>query len=192
MAELKEANRTTETKKTSEKELARRPSSLLEPWDGWSVFPTMQRFAEEMDRLFEDFGFLRPQRRRPSLISRMFGRQPEEPEVVTWAPRVEMVEREGQLVIHADLPGLTKDDIKVELTDDTITIQGERKEEKKEEKKGYYYNECRYGSFFRSIPLPEGVDTSKATAEFRNGVLEVVMPAPKREETKGRLLEIKG
>ena len=110
----------------------------------------------------------------------------------SWAPRVEMLEREGQLVIHADLPGMTKDDVKVEVTDEAVTIQGERKEEKKEEKKGYHYNEVRYGSFYRSLPLPEGAEPSKATAEFHNGVLEVIMPGPKHPEKKGRLLEVKG
>jgi HSP20 family protein len=108
-----------------------------------------------------------------------------------WAPHVEVMEREGQFVVHADLPGLTKDQVKVEVTDDAVTIHGERKEEKKEEKKGYYYNECHYGSFYRSIPLPEGSDSSKATAEFRNGVLEVSMPGPKHLEKKARGLEIK-
>ena len=75
-------------------------------------------------------------------------------------------------------PGLSKDDIKVEITEDMLSIQGERKQEKKEEREGYFYNECSYGSFYRAVPLPEGVDASKATAEFRNGVLEIAMPAP--------------
>ncbi len=126
------------------------------------------------------------------MLSRVFGREPASGAAGAWAPSVEMTEREGQLVIHAELPGLSRDDVKVEVTDDAVTIQGERKEEKKEEKKGYYFNECRYGSFFRTIPLPEGVDPSKATAEFKNGVLEVMMPAPVPAEKKVRALEIKG
>ena len=72
-----------------------------------------------------------------------------------------------------------------------MTIHGERKEEKREEKKGFHYSECRYGSFYRSIPLPEGADASRASAEFRNGVLEVVMPGPKQPEKKSRSLDIK-
>ncbi len=191
MAELKEATKATEVRKSPGKEVEQRPVSLLEPWDGWGGFPYMQRFTEEMDHLFEeffhDFGMLWPRRRQPSFIRRMLGHQPEVKEEALWTPRVEMTEREGQLVIHADLPGLTKAEVKVEVADDAVTIQGERKEEKKEEeKKGYYYNECRYGGFYRSIPLPEGVDASKATAEFRNGVLEVVMPGPKHLEKKHR------
>ncbi len=82
------------------------------------------------------------------------------------------------------------DDIKVEVTDEMLTIQGERKHEKEEKREGYYYGERAYGSFYRAIPLPEGADPAKATAEFHNGVLEVTMPAPKRPEKKSRLLEI--
>ena len=59
-------------------------------------------------------------------------------------------------MVRADLPGMSKEDIKVEVTDGVITIQGERKQEKKEEREGYSYSECSYGSFYRSIPLPEG------------------------------------
>jgi len=191
MAELKETTKAPEAGKGLGKEVGQRPMSLMEPWDGLGVFPHMHRFAEEMDHLFDDFGMFWPRRQRPSLISRMFGRQNEAKDEAIWAPRVEMMEREGQLVIHADLPGMTKENVKVEVADDMVTIHGERKEEKKEEKKGYYYNECRYGSFYRSIPLPEGAEASKATAEFHNGVLEVVMPNPKPVEKKGKLLEIK-
>ena len=94
-------------------------------------------------------------------------------------------------MIRADLPGLCKEDVKVEVSDDMITIEGERKQEKKEEREGCYYSECSYGSFYRVIPLPEGADASKATAEFHNGVLEVAVPAPSLPEPKARRLEVK-
>jgi HSP20 family protein len=156
-----------------------------------SPFTLIRRFADEMDRLFEDFGGgfgLRMQ----SLLTR--GHEPfrRESRLVPaeWSPRVDILERDGQFVVRADLPGLTKEDIKVELTENLLTLQGERRQEKKEEREGYYYNERFQGSFYRAIPLPEGVDASKATAEFRNGVLEVVMPAPARPESKARRLEI--
>jgi HSP20 family protein len=86
---------------------------------------------------------------------------------------------------------MAKDAVKVEITRDHITLEGERKEEKKEEREGYYYGECRYGTFFRAIPLPEGVDTTKATAEFRKGVLEIVMPKTTTPEAKVRKLEVR-
>jgi HSP20 family protein len=156
-----------------------------------SPFTLIRRFADEMDRLFEDFGFGFGLR-MPSLLTRGHESLRREPRLVPaeWSPRVDILEREGQVVVRADLPGLTKDDIKVELTDNLLTLQGERKLEKKEEREGYYYNERFQGTFYRSIPLPEGVDASKATAEFRNGVLEVAMPAPTRPESKSRRLEI--
>ncbi len=94
-------------------------------------------------------------------------------------------------MVHADLPGMSKDDVKVEVADGMLTIEGHRKEEKQEERQGFTYSECRYGSFYRIIPLPEGTDPSKATAEFRKGVLEVTMPAAPRPEQKRRMVEVR-
>ena len=108
-----------------------------------------------------------------------------------WSPEVDVKEQDGRLLVRADLPGLSKDDIKVEVTDDTLTIQGERKEEKKEEREGYSYSECSYGRFYRAIPLPEGADTTKATAEFHNGVLEVGIPMPRLPEPQARRVEVR-
>jgi len=154
-------------------------------------FAFMRRFTEEMDRLFEDFG-IEAGWFMPRLFTRggeLLGRKLEYA-VAEWTPRIEVLEREGQFVVHADLPGMTKDEVKVEVTQDRLTLEGERKEEKKEEREGYYYGECRYGSFYRAIPLPEGVDTTKATAEFHKGVLEVVMPKTTPPQAKLRRLEV--
>jgi HSP20 family protein len=157
-----------------------------------SPFTFMRRFAEEMDQLFEDFG-LQTGWHMPRLLTR--GREFLRRETgfvpAEWSPKVDVLEREGQFVIRADLPGLSKDDIKVEVHDDLITIQGERHQEKKEEREGYRYSECSYGSFCRAIPLPEGIQTSKATAQFRDGVLEIAMPAPAPTEKKARRLEVR-
>ena len=155
-----------------------------------SPFTFMRRFSEEMDRLFDDFGmgrgWLSPtfERGLPSSF-REFGQS-------IWSPQVEVFERGGQLVIRADLPGLTKDDVKVELTDDAITISGERRQEQEENREGYFRSERSYGSFYREIPLPEGVKADNASATFRDGVLEITMPAPERaEQARSRRLEIK-
>ena len=191
MADIKETPKTAEAKKGQAVEKHKGAGGMLEPWEGFDIFPPMHRLAEEMDRMFEDFGMMWP-RRRHGLLSRMFGREPEAKAMGPWAPRVELLEREGEIVIHADLPGMTKDDVKVEVTNEAVTIQGERKEEKKGETKGYHYNEVRYGSFYRSLPLPEGAEPSKATAEFHNGVLEVIMPGPKHPEKKAHRIEVKG
>ena len=151
-------------------------------------FEFMRRFSEEMDRLFADFGF-----GRNSLTSnfghdlarrgfREFGQ-------ALWSPQVEMFERDGQLIVRADLPGLTRDDVKVEVTDNAINLSGERKSEHEEKGEGYYRSERSYGSFYRSIPLPDGVNADNANATFKSGVLEITMAAP-QAKPRGRRLEI--
>ena len=155
-------------------------------------FAFMGRFAEEMDRLFEDFG-LEAGWLMPRLLTRgkeLLGRKGEVP-AAEWTPRIEVFEREGQFVVRAELPGMTPEDVKVEVTREHIVLEGERREEKKEEREGYYYGERRYGTFYRAIPLPEGVDTAKAAAEFSKGVLEIVMPRAAPPEAKARRLEVR-
>ncbi len=155
-------------------------------------FGFMRRFTEELDRMFEDFG-LEAGWFMPRLLTRgggLLGRKPELP-AAEWTPRIEVFEREGQFVVRADLPGMSKEDVKVEIARGYITLEGEREVEKKEEREGYYYGECHYGSFYRAIPLPEGVNTTKAMAEFHKGVLEVVMPKVTQPEPKTRRLEVR-
>ena len=105
-----------------------------------------------------------------------------------WAPEVEVFQKNNELTIKADLPGLNKDEVSVELTDDAVTILGERKRHQEEEREGLYRSERSYGSFYRVVPLPEGAITEQAKANFQNGVLEITMPAP--PASKGRRLEI--
>jgi len=148
-------------------------------------FGMMRRFTKDMERLFNDF-----EEFRFSNFFKDFPRFRMPFDTVEWVPRIEVLQNNGQLTVRADLPGLTKDDVKVELTDDMLTISGERKEEKEEKREGFYRSERSYGSFYREIPLPEGAKTEDAAATFRNGVLEITMPAPK-VETSTRKLEIK-
>jgi HSP20 family protein len=163
------------------------PQRLIE-----SPFIFMRRFAEDMDRFFKDFGF-----ESRWHIPRIFtpGRKLLRTEAgvapTVWAPLVDVLEREGQFIVRVDLPGLSKEEIGVEVTDELLTIHGERKHEKKEEREGYHYSECSYGSFYRAIPLPEGVDNTKATAEFHKGVLEVVMPRTMIPAPSARRLEVR-
>ena len=105
-----------------------------------------------------------------------------------WAPEIEAFQKGDQFVVRADLPGLSKDDLSINVTDDAVTIQGERKAEHKDEREGYYRSERSYGSFCRVIPLPAGTITDQAKANFRDGVLEITMPAP--PASQGRRLEI--
>jgi HSP20 family protein len=106
-----------------------------------------------------------------------------------FSPPVEIFEREGHLVVRADLPGLTKDDVHVEVTDEALTIEGERRSEHEERQGGFFRSERRYGTFHRQIPLPEGVNPDQVKASFKDGVLEVSMPAPQRQ-ARGRQIEI--
>lgn len=140
-------------------------------------FGLMRRFSDEMDRLFEDFGF------RPRFFE---GKE----RVEMWAPDVEVLERPNQLVIRADLPGLTKEDVKVGILDNVLTLEGERKQETEEKKEGYFRSERHYGAFYRGIPLPENVKADQVQAVFKNGVLEVTLPLIK-EEKKAKTVEIK-
>jgi HSP20 family protein len=130
-----------------------------------------------MDRAFENFGI---------------GRNWMTPKTsAAWSPQIEMFQRGNDLVVRADLPGMNKDDIHVEINDNVLSIQGERRQEHEEEHEGWYRNERSYGTFYRAVPLPEGTIADSAKASFTDGVLEVALQAPPREVSRGRRLEIK-
>ena len=176
----------TNDQSSQQRGMVRRESSSASRYN--SPFSFMRRFSEEMDRLFDDFGFgsgwLSPSFERGLSSSALgeFGQG-------FWSPQIETFEREGQLVIRADLPGLSKDDVNLEINDDAITISGERHNENEEKREGYYRSERSYGSFYRQIPLPEGVNADDANATFHNGVLEITMKAPQLQ-SRSRKLEI--
>ena len=130
-------------------------------------FAMMRRFSEDMDRMFSS-----------AWDDREFGGR----ELGTWAPPVEVRERDGNLIVNAELPGLNKEDVKVEVTNEGLVIQGERKREHEEERGGIHRSERSYGAFYRLIPLPEGANIEQAKAQFNNGVLEVQVPVPKSQE----------
>jgi HSP20 family protein len=105
-----------------------------------------------------------------------------------WMPPMDLVETEDHFVLRADLPGMTQDDVKIEFEDGTLTVSGERKAEHESKNEGYYRVERAFGSFSRSLTLPQGIDPEAVTASFENGVLEVRIPKP--EERKPRRIEI--
>lgn len=145
-------------------------------------FPSMRRFVEDFERMFNDFGA-------------PFGLVPWRPvrdEKDLWVPNVELRHRNGEFVVKVDLPGLEKKDVKVEIVEGGLVIEGERKQEKEEKGEGFYRSEFSYGRFTRTVALPEGAEAGKARATFTNGVLEIVMPAPARKAPEGRVLEIAG
>jgi HSP20 family protein len=95
---------------------------------------------------------------------------------VAWMPAVEVLERDFGLVLRVELPGLTKEDVKVEVVDGVLTIAGERKHETKEERAGWYTSERRHGKFYRAFPVPEGANAAEIKGTFGNGLLELTIP----------------
>jgi HSP20 family protein len=142
-----------------------------------SPFALMRRFMEDMEQQWPQLGMGRGGQGMATAGSEFF------------SPPVEIFEREGHLIVRVDLPGLTKDDVHVEVTDEALTIEGERRSEHEERQGGFFRSEHRYGTFRRQIPLPEGVNAAQVTASFKDGVLEVSMPAPQRQ-ARGRRIEI--
>jgi HSP20 family protein len=126
----------------------------------------MRQVFREFDRVFNERGlpFFRPRWR--------------ENDEFAWTPELEVFELDHGLIVRADLPGLTKEDVKIEVIDGGLTISGERKHETKEERPGWYSSERTYGRFYRAIPLPEGVNAAEIKGTFTNGVLEVTIPVP--------------
>ncbi len=100
------------------------------------------------------------------------------------SPSVDIFEEKGDMVIKAEMPGMSKEDVNVSITENTVTISGEKKQEEKVEKKDYYRVERSYGSFCRSFRLPENVNGDKVKASFKDGVLEVRLPKTKEGKQK--------
>jgi HSP20 family protein len=120
----------------------------------------------EMNRLFDEtYGGL----------SRWPGGQQRAQQLTEWAPAVDVLQRDGDLVVRAELPGVRPEDVDITLENRVLTIRGERREEQDEQRGGYYVRERRHGSFQRSMTLPEGVDEDRVRARYDNGVLEVTI-----------------
>ncbi|HKH47510.1 MAG TPA: Hsp20/alpha crystallin family protein [Thermoanaerobaculia bacterium] len=152
-------------------------------------FTLMRYLSDEMDRLFEGFGL--GGRSWPAL-GRGSERRGGAGMPALWSPQVEVARRGNDFVVCADLPGLSKEDINVEIREDHLILQGERRSENETEREGVFRSERSYGRFFRTIPLPAGIDPSQADAQFRDGVLEIRMPMPQQQaEEQGRRIEIR-
>ena len=154
--------------KKTEALVPRRASSELSPWG-------------DLDRMFDDFLGRRlrsfwPERWWPTPM-----------EITT--PVVDLYEEKDDIVVKAELPGMEKDNIEVNLSDNRLTIKGEKKKEEEVKKEGYYRSERSYGSFIRTLELPSEVQTDKVKAAFKNGVLEIRLP--KTEEAKKKETKVK-
>ncbi len=143
-------------------------------------FMDLSRWEREMDRMMEDF-FGR--RMRPWWPERWRG---EELEVSI--PAVDLYEDKNEIVVKAELPGIDKDNVEVNLSDHTLTIKGEKKKEEEVKEENYYRAERSYGSFVRTVDLPADVHADKVKANFKNGILEVRLP--KTEEAKAKEIKV--
>jgi len=153
----------------------------------WRPLETLRR---EVDRRFEDFG--RDLWRSP-LRRSIFDVEPFWRREFTWgaAPAVDIVEKDNAYEVTAELPGLDEKNIEVKLTDGSLSIRGEKKEEKEEKKKDYYLSERRYGSFERRFQVPAGVDRSKIDANFKKGLLTVTLPKTPEAQAAEKKIAIK-
>ena len=143
--------------------------------------PLVRRWRSPITRFFEDF---------------MTDLESEFPDFTEWwgrgrfSPALDVAEDEKQVTVTAELPGMQKDEMEITVHNGVLTLKGEKKEEKTSEEGGYHKMERRYGTFEKSVRLPEYVDESKIQAAYRNGVLTLTMP--KSEEAKPKSIEIKG
>lgn len=140
---------------------------------------------EEMERRFEDF-FRKPF----SLMGPTWWPRLRMPELEEITPTVDIYEEAGDVVIKAELPGMKKENIDVNISGDTVTISGEKKKEEKVEKKNYYSIERSYGSFKRTFRMPAEVQADKAKANFKDGVLELRVPKTEEAKKKEKKVEI--
>ena len=124
---------------------------------GVTPFTLMRRFGDELERVFGKGG-----------------------EAAAWRPAIDVRMEKGKMLVHADLPGLKKENVKVTITGGLLAIEGERKTETEEKKGGYIHTERNYGRFYRAVALPEGADAEKVTAEFADGVLAIMVPVPEK------------
>jgi HSP20 family protein len=173
MAKNEKAKQIPVKKVRPEKEVAVAPSRLLSPLRAWE---------REMERMFEDFPFHWPRLRalEPFRFSRGLRLR---------VPALDLYEEKDDVVVKAEVPGLDKDDIEVTISDTSVTLKGEKRKEEETKEKDYYRSEREYGSFLRTIELPTEVQADRATALFKNGVLEIRVP--KSDAAKKRSVQVK-
>ena len=158
--------------KKKEPALTRRGTAL-------DPFTTLRQMTTEFDRLFPDAFFRWPLRDFDPQV-----------EAGTFIPEIDVFEKDGRLVTKIDLPGLKKEDVKVEINEGLLVISGVRTTEAEDKKEGFYRCERAYGSFYRTVPLPEGVKADNVKATFLDGVLEVSVPMPVQAAPVAQKIEI--
>lgn len=161
-------------------------SATPAPAGNWTV--PFDNFRREIDRLFDDF---HPFDWR--LPRSMLGLEKPSLRGSGWAvaPAMDLVEKDKEYEITAELPGIDEKNVEIKLANRTLTIKGEKREEKEEKEKDYYLSERRYGSFQRSFQLPEGVDADKIEADFAKGVLTVKLPKTAEAQKAEKKITVK-
>ncbi len=142
----------------------------------WRPFDDLMSLQEEVSRFFDEFfGERLPVWRSEEAPS-------------AWIPRVDISETDEEILVRADVPGMEKDDIKITLSDNVLTISGEKKVERDEKRENFHRVERVFGSFKRSFYIPTNVDPNKITASYKNGVLTIRLP--KKEEAKPKEIPV--
>jgi HSP20 family protein len=141
----------------------------------WRPFRELERMRKEMDHLWDSFFEERPRLKAE--------------EVREWFPSLDVAETKDSLVVKAEIPGMDPKDIDISLSNEILTIKGEKKQEKEEKEENYHLIERSYGKFIRSVRLPGEVKSDKISASYKNGVLNIILP--KSEEAKKKEVKIK-
>lgn len=143
----------------------------------WEPFRELSGFQDEMNQLFEDFFGRMPTRR---MFAEGF-----------WAPLMDIEETKDEILVKAELPGMRKEDVKIQINNDVLSITGERKREEETREKTYHRIERAYGKFQRMIRLPTEVDATKVKATYESGVLTVKLPKSEQAKPKEIAIEVK-
>ena len=159
--------------------LQKKQEAIVPPRVARDPFALFRQMTSEFDRMFGESSFALPSFGGFAI-----------PEAVAWSPRVDVFEKDNRLITRVDLPGMKKEEVKVEVTDGYLALSGERKRETEVKKDTFYRSEREYGKFYRAVPLPEGIKLEDIKATFADGVLEVSIPLPARAEAKIRNVEI--
>ena len=150
--------------------------SVVKVQNPWSIFDELSALQKDFNRVFSDAGLV------PSDEARFPGG--------LLQPKVNVAETEKEVTVSAELPGMDEKDVSIEIDEQSLTLQGEKKAEQEEKGKNWHRREYSYGKFYRVIGLPAAVDTGKATARFRKGILEVTLPKREEDQKKRRTLQI--
>jgi HSP20 family protein len=169
-------------------------SSSLHPREGEMYWPMLRPFGRRSDVAVGDNDPFTSLRREMDRLFDSFGRDVGWPaqgsRAAAMTPSVDVSESEGELKIDVDLPGVEEKDVDVAISDNVLTIKGEKKAEREEKKKDFHLVERSYGSFSRSLTLPFAVDPDQAKATFKNGVLSISLPKPPEVQAKAKKIAI--